>query len=88
MITAMVGVAAFLIVITALVVFTRLQDHRTDIRPGQSPAEGASSVAQLNVLNPRNYTPAGRRLLRWFVLLQVLWLAVILAAGFLWVRRP
>jgi hypothetical protein len=45
-----------------------LAKYRVDLTPFNSPYEGASSVWQVNVLRPANYSKRGKRLLPWLYL--------------------
>lgn len=49
-----------------LVLFAAIRRYRIDIKPTQDAYQGASRLPPVNYLSPRNYTPAGQRLLRWF----------------------
>jgi hypothetical protein len=53
-----------------------LRPHRIDITPGQGHWEGSSRIWQVNAIHPRNYSPRGRRLLRWLVLLYAAFAAL------------
>lgn len=80
----MFGVAALLVVtlVAQCVVLVRLREHRTDLRPHEHFGRGSSPIWQVNVFRAANYTPQGRRLLRWMAVIQVAWLAsLIVAAG-------
>lgn len=80
-----------MIAITALLVFTtmaqcillvRLREHRTDLRPHDHFGQGSSAFWQVNAFRAANYTPRGRKLLRWMAVVQVAGLAsLIMAAG-------
>ena len=88
------------IAITALLVLTlgalvgqcillvRLREHRTDLRPHEHFGQGNSPIWQVNVLRPANYTPAGRRLLRWMPVLQLVWLACLIMVACLFMGFP
>jgi hypothetical protein len=61
---------AFVLAVAQLIMFDALGKHRIDIRPNQSPFEGRSGIWQRNVIRFANYTPRGKNLLRWFLVLQ------------------
>lgn len=71
-------VAVVLLVIVSVtghgVMLARLRPHRVDLEPHQHYGEGRSPFWQVNVLRRRNYTPEGRRLLRWMSFFQALWM--------------
>jgi len=71
MLLALFGISSFVFAFALLVVLVRLQQYRTDIKPGQSFGDGSSPIWQLNVMNPGNYTEPGRRLLRYLYGLQL-----------------
>ena len=64
---------AFVALISLQIVLLRLVQHRVDLKSNQAVTDGSSRIWQVNVMRPSNYTIAGRRLLRWYYLLLVLW---------------
>jgi hypothetical protein len=64
--------------IASFALMGRLRDYRIDIKPGQSDFEGSSTVGQLNVFFRSNYSPAGRKLLPWLWVVQLLAFAFVL----------
>lgn len=80
---AVVALVAFVTLVAMQIVLVRLREHRIDLRPEQHFGHGRSPVWQVNVMNPANYDDAGRKMLRWAGLLQVLlMLSFVLGAGF------
>ena len=73
-------IAAFVSFVALQIVLVWLGEHRTDVRRDQAVTDGKSSIWQVNVMRPSNYTPAGRRLLRWYYLLQGAWLVSVIVA--------
>jgi len=49
-----------------LILLVNVSQYRVDLRPGQTPFEGASTYWLLNVWRESNYSERGIRLLRWF----------------------
>ena len=59
-----IGIALFVgFGIVGVIMPYKLVRYRTDIRPGQSPFSGASSIVQVNYMSPANYSEEGRPLL-------------------------
>ena len=81
------AVAAFVLLIAQFAVFGRLEEHRTDLRPGDGIADGASPVWQVNAFSPNNYTPQGQRLLALFAVLYAGFVAAAAALALLLFRR-
>lgn len=62
------------------ILLAQLRLHRTDLKGRQTVFQGSSLFWQLNVFNPRNYNAAGKKLLRWYIAVQVLQLAGMIGA--------
>ena len=67
-----------------LVLLVSLRSHRIDLEPHEHFGKGSAHTWQGNVTNRNNYSAAGRRLLRWLRVAQVLWLCGILMALYSW----
>jgi hypothetical protein len=79
-----VALVAFVTFVAMQIVLVRLREHRIDLRPEQHFGHGRSPFWQVNVMSSANYDDAGRKMLRWLGLLQVmLMLSVVLGAGFI-----
>ena len=69
----LVAIAAIgLPMLASMLLLTKLRDHRVDLSRGESMFEGSSRAWQVNVLRQSNYTREGRRILRWYILIQVI----------------
>jgi hypothetical protein len=73
---------AFVLGVAQLIMLDALGKHRIDIRPNQSPYDGSSRIWQRNVMRFANYTPRGKRLLRWCLVLQFAFGATIIGLVF------
>jgi hypothetical protein len=75
---------AFLALTSTLVLFAKLRRYRIDLAPGQHAGEGESPFWQQNVLNRGNYSPEGKRLLRWLSVAQAVGLLCSIGVAVLW----
>lgn len=75
------------VIVWMLILVATLRRYRIDIGPSESFADGRSRIWQVNVLDPRNYDPRGRRLLRWLVLGQLLWIGCLVGFVAVFSRR-
>jgi hypothetical protein len=60
-----------------------LAKYRVDLRPWESPYEGASWVWQVNVFRRSNYNEQGQKLLPWLYLCTAVSFCTLVAAVFL-----
>jgi hypothetical protein len=60
------------LVLVALVLMIRLQRYRRDIGPHSPFSAGQSPIWQLNVLDPKCYSPEGQVRLRWLNIILVI----------------
>lgn len=84
LLTVAAGAIGFGLTPITLIIMVQLQRHRIDLDDRATFTSGDSPLWQLNTLDADNYSPPGKRLLRWLNLLLVLQLGaiVILVATF------
>ena len=66
-----------IVIVWILILVARLRQYRIDIGPAESFTDGRSRYWQVNLFSPQNYNEKGRKLLRWLVFAQLLWLACL-----------